>query len=376
MKEHRIILVLTTVLIMSIYAIACTLGVSGIVEPSSTWTMESGARVQGGWPGNPCVVELSDGTYRMYYGDCLLDYYPLGGIYKSAVSADGLTWTAESGVRLGNGNGGETGFVGSAEVIVLPDETYRMYYSRQYYDAGIGDYRSEFLSAVSADGLVWTKEPGIRLNYGGTYDSMRMEHIDVIKLPDGTYRMYYSGFDGTYYRILSAASADGLLWIKEAGVRIDVGGAYDSLHALSSVTLRIPDGRYIMFYCGHSETWVGQVLSAVSVDGLAWTKEDGIRIGHGSYTLVAPSAIVRLSGSLYRMYITADRFPIWDDRMVILSAIGSFFPISPVGGHSFPVEGGTAAAVGPFEAYLGVTATLTSVFISISRRAKRRTRNS
>jgi hypothetical protein len=131
MRGHQILVALITTLFVSIFTVACTLNVNASVEPSS-WTMESGIRLEDGWPGNPCVVRLPDGTYRMYVGNCLLEYYPLGGIYKSAVSADGLTWIMESGVRIGNGNGGEAGFIGSAEAIVLPDGTYRMYYSHPF----------------------------------------------------------------------------------------------------------------------------------------------------------------------------------------------------------------------------------------------------
>jgi hypothetical protein len=323
MGRQKILLLVTT-FVICIFAMMGTHIVNASVEPSSAWAMESGIRLEGGWPANPCIISLSNGTYRMYYTDVLLDLYPLGSIIKSATSLDGLTWVRDSGTRVGYGNGSEPGHAGSPEVVVLSDGTYRMYYSHEYYDSGIGDYRSEFLSAVSVDGLSWTKEAGIRVNFGGTYDSIRIEHIDLMILLDGTYRMYYSGYDGAHYRILSAVSSDGLTWTKEGGVRIDVGGAYDSLHALSSVTIRIPDGRYAMFYCGHSAEWAAQTLSAISTDGLTWIKEDGIRIERGSYTLVASSAIVKLSGDQFRMYITADRYPVWTNRTIILSAIGEF----------------------------------------------------
>ena len=59
---------------------------------AGTWTRESGIRVDGGVV--PYVVTLPDGSYRMYYrGD---------GI-SSALSTDGLTFTKESGSRLGPG---------------------------------------------------------------------------------------------------------------------------------------------------------------------------------------------------------------------------------------------------------------------------------
>jgi hypothetical protein len=233
-----------------------------------------------------------------------------------------------------------------------------MYYTHLYYDAGIGDYRGQILSAVSTDGLAWIKEPGIRINYGGTYDSISISSSGVIRLPDGTFRMYYDGYDGTHYRILSAVSVDGLVWTKEAGIRIDVGGTYDSLNANTPLPLMIADGTYMMFYCGSSAQWTGQILSAVSVDGLVWTKEAGIRIERGSYAVVVPSEIIQLSASQYRMYITADRYPVWQDRMRILSANGTIqFAIPPYGPKSSFTATPEAANVGQAIAFNGSTST-------------------
>lgn len=328
-------------MVTAFFAVGILMNVSASVEPSSTWTMEDGIRLEGGWSSNPSVVELSDGTYRMYYHDVILSYYPLGAVIKSALSADGLTWTRESGIRLGYGNGGETGHAGTPEVIVLQDGTYRMYFCHMYYDAGIAGYRGQILSAVSTDGLTWAKESGIRVNFGGMYDSIRIAHPDGIRLPDETYRMYYSGFDGTHYRILSAVSTDGLAWTKEGGVRIDVGGIHDTLHAIGALVVKVPDGRYIMFYTGEPIPFVGYILSAVSTDGLAWVKEDGIRIERGDYATVGAGDIIKLSGYQYRMYISADRYPVWEDRMRILSAIGMILPPPPpppVGGTTVSIE--------------------------------------
>lgn len=103
----------------------------------------------------------------------------------SAISSDGLTWTKESGIRIDGG--------GNPDVIELPDRTYRMYYESS----------NQILSATSTDGLTWIKESGIRLTTGGTYDSGQVHDPNVIKLSDGTYRMYYDGsvIGSSAYRI-------------------------------------------------------------------------------------------------------------------------------------------------------------------------------
>jgi hypothetical protein len=122
----------------------------------------------------------------------------------------------------------------------------------------------------SSNGLTWAKEEGIRVDYGGVYDSVHAYNPVVVRLPDGRYRMYYCGNDGTYWRILSAVSSDGLTWTKEEGIRVDYGGVYDSQGAVSSDVFKsqdgrpklFPDGRYRMYYQGSDGThW--RILSAI-----------------------------------------------------------------------------------------------------------------
>ena len=114
------------------------------------------------------------------------------GTYRilSAVSSDGLAWTKDSGIRILSPN------VTTGDTVILSDGTYRMYYSE-----GLGG--STIRSAVSSDGLTWIKESGIRINKDGVYDSSGASHPDIVELPDGTYRMYYGGWDGTTSYILT-----------------------------------------------------------------------------------------------------------------------------------------------------------------------------
>jgi len=96
-----------------------------------------------------------------------------------------------------------------------------MYY--QTFENGQGVFKS----ALSSDGLNWEPEPGTRLTGGGEFDPDNVVHPSVIALPQGGYRMYYDGeikkTDQEFiWRILSATSPDGLSWTKDEGVRIDV----------------------------------------------------------------------------------------------------------------------------------------------------------
>jgi hypothetical protein len=202
------------------------------------------------------VVTLPDGTYRMYYGSWRS--WPIGEHQRDpyigyASSRDGLKWTDE----------GETGLSGGwPRVIQLPDGRWRMYYGGH---PGIA-------VAISADGLVWQKETlsgiepsqvGVR-EYGG---------VDVVTLPDGTYRMYYSEvvpsdrFPVTgVSRIMSAVSEDGLNWQVEPGVRIDPLEGKEGPLAQHPRVITQPDGGYKMFYWTADST----IWSATSEDGLTW----------------------------------------------------------------------------------------------------------
>ena len=249
----------------------------------------------------------------MYHGDGFSAAgtgYPI--VIRNATSPDGLTWTKDPNILIGSGYGGEAGWVGTPETMVLSDGTYRMYYSNEKYPFGDPQW-GNIVSAVSPDGLTWTKEPNIRVDYGGPYDSLRVLSPDIMQLSDGTYRMYYAGYDyggDEHYRILSAVSADGLTWTKETGVRVDIGGTYDTLETASPEVIQLPDETYIMFYRGY-DGGTGRILSAVSTGGLAWTKEPGFRLepndlGIEGVASVAPGEIITLGDNEYRMYFSSD----------------------------------------------------------------------
>ena len=175
------------------------------------------------------------------------------------------------------------------------------------------------MSAISQDGRNFTAEAGVRVDNGGTHDSAVAGGPNIVKLPNGTLRMYYYGYSDRY-RILSAHSTDGLNWTKEEGVRLDAGpaGSYDSDGVVNSRVIRVAGGNYLMFYCGNGGSPAeNRILRAVSTDGLNFTKATGFCIeaaqltalGYGSFPSgVSPGDIVPLGGNKYRMYFTADRY--------------------------------------------------------------------
>lgn len=142
-----------------------------------------------------------------------------------------IDWTLEDGVRITEGV--------SSSTLKLADGTYRMYY------VGSGG----ILSATSSDGISFTKEAGMRIDLGasGEADSQQAVNPCVVELADG-YRMYYDGFDGTYRRVLSAVSSDGLTFTKE-GIRIETkDDAMDNGTASVPDAIRLADGTWLMAY--------------------------------------------------------------------------------------------------------------------------------
>lgn len=218
------------------------------------------------------IIKIADGRYRAFYHDGPSDV-------KSAISTDGKNFTLEPGARI---NGGVM-----PSLVQLDDGRWRMYYASG----------GELKSAVSQNGLDFSEEPGARLAKGGPNDLDRygVVHPRVLRLPDGSYRLYYDGQFregmGPFWRIMSARSQDGLTWVKDSGSRIGVdtdpnndGDESDSrevdtleqfkFELASHGLVRYEDGKFIMYFNA-----VGGPLSrsgiwrATSMDGLDFTVE-------------------------------------------------------------------------------------------------------
>lgn len=198
------------------------------------------------------VITLEDGRYRMYFHQETR--------MKSAISQDGRTFTIEDGVRL----------QGSMPALIkLSDGRWRMYY--QTLEGGQGVFKS----AVSNNGLAWTLESGVRLAPGGTYDPDNIVHPTVIALPQGGYRMYYDGEvtktqQEFTWRILSATSEDGLTWIKDDGVRINVDEEPLEADLVWSSHAGYDDltGTYELYFSVQSPEGKDGIYLATSKDGL------------------------------------------------------------------------------------------------------------
>jgi hypothetical protein len=199
-------------------------------EPRFEWTEDSGTRVSDG--SVPYIQKLKDGRYRLYYCGP-------GGIL-SALSTDGLAFEKEGGVRLAPvpGAGNPESIVCDATLVDLPGGRVRMYYKGSNGPGGPGQALHKVFSATSPDGLSFQRE-GLRIDSEQTGDRGWASVPEAFVLPDGRVRLYYvSGDFEAQGGIMSALSSDGLSFTKEAGARAK--GLVDP-----AVT-RLPDGRYLM----------------------------------------------------------------------------------------------------------------------------------
>lgn len=243
-------------------------------QPVSGWTKEEGIRIEGGVP---YIVARPEGGYRLYY--CRAE-----GIF-SAVSEDGLTFTEEPGVRISGGC--------DPTIVKLEDGRYRMYYKVEL------DMDTHVIhSAVSNDGLSWVKE-GLRFQNMDAPCHGWTSVPDAVRLPDGRVRIYFV-CDKMLNAVASIISHDGLNFTLEEGLRLE--------RAVDPNVIRLPDGSYRMFYATAPEGLPvvppNRIYTARSRDGLDWTVEGEILRAGGPYDpemVVDPSVIALPSGN-YRLY--------------------------------------------------------------------------
>jgi len=157
---------------------------------------------------------------------------------------------------------------------------------------------------------------GVVLDIGapGSADSVYARFPNVLRDSDGTYKMWYSGFDGSRNRILYATSTDGIAWTKH-GVVIDVLISPWNFDSVASQSVMKIDGTYHMWfaagYWNVPPAGSVQIYHATSADGAAWTVED-VALVHGppgSWDSVSAHfpAVVRDSSGTYWLYFTG-----WD----------------------------------------------------------------
>lgn len=213
---------------------------TGSVGPSPFTVTDIGQRLDGD-AADPTAVVLPDGRVRVYVA---------GPPPASYISTDGVRFTPEPGERVDRRIAGP-----HKRIFRLPDGRWRMFFNTlpQAATKGLG-------SAISSDGLTFTVEPGLRITLAdaGVSPHPDLSVGDVVPIPDGKYRMYFSSFTLGDRRpnttgdpnefVKSAVSSDLFTWAVEPGVRVGPGSQRLTGSAEHPAALLNSDGSVSLFY--------------------------------------------------------------------------------------------------------------------------------
>ena len=156
------------------------------------------------------------------------------------------------------------------------------------------------------------REPGWRLGPGsaGADDREAGGAADpsLLVLPDGRVRIYYTAVDAAGRRaVASATGADGLLLVRDDGLRLDADTG-DGAGAWAPSALRVGPGQVRLYYVTEDDEGREEVRSALSDDGLTFALEEGARLpaDHGGAAGVShPEVQARVGGGV-RLYHTTE----------------------------------------------------------------------
>jgi predicted GH43/DUF377 family glycosyl hydrolase len=255
------------------------------VPVETNWTKESGLRVPGAV--STSCIKLANGSYRIFY--------PSENGIKSSISTDGLNFVPEDGFRIKAGSAGAYDVNGAKD----PDVVTETGFWRMYYTAIGPDNKHRVMSATSSDGLTWTKEPGLRINYSASYDQLA-DVPSVVKVSANSYKMYFVYDWYGDNSIKGATSTDGLNW-----TIVNVTGFLTD--CMDPEVVNGDNGSLIMFFAAPRYFVSNEpmdIYKATSTDGLSWTvvgrtiqpekTEEG--------ELVGDPDVIQLAEGSYRMY--------------------------------------------------------------------------
>lgn len=317
-----------------------------------SWTRDLGARVDGSRDLDsaklqaPCIVRLTGGGYRLFYTAVGpgKPYPNCQGYILSAVSDDGVNFEKEEGIRLAP----EPDVPYRSLRLLAPSVTeYASGKWRMYIEArGPADRPTVITSALSSNLIDWEHEEGIRLGAAARLGGPR-----YLKLPDGRGRLYCFGSDAEGREgVVSAITADGVSFELEPGLRLKAKQSeLDScgITAAEVIAPKTPDDPWTMVYSAWQDAPPGtevplhpahdpnaeadgmsadfaaasiaadmagfrsRIFIAHSSDGLSWKRAGCVveGAGYGEEGIDAVHAedmsLVELDGGAYRMYYAA-----------------------------------------------------------------------
>ena len=228
------------------------------------------------------VAVIKDGPlFRMYFSgrNTAAEKYKIG----YGESFDGFTWDLSKSIYINLGASGtfDDTELNSPGVMMGNDGVIMMYYQ------GNDATDTEVGLTVSMPWLLRPNPPSNKLlGTGTTYDDVHLEDPSVFKHPSGVYNMYYGSYGGGSYpysisRATSTSPSSG--WGKytlNPVLSRGSSGAWDD-DMLSSPCVIFDQGLYKMWFSGYDGT-VWKIGYATSNDGNAWTKYGSNPVHSGS----------------------------------------------------------------------------------------------
>jgi predicted GH43/DUF377 family glycosyl hydrolase len=251
---------------------------------------------------SPTVIK-DNGTYKMWYSG----NDGSNGRIHYATSTDGINWDKHGVVVPLGASGSTDDYYAFTPTVIKDNGTYKMWYSG--HDGS--NWRIHY--ATSTDGINWDKHGVVvPLGASGSTDDFYTEASAVIK-DNGTYKMWYSGKDGSNYRTHYATSTDGINWDKH-GVVVPLGasGSTDDVHTYTPAVIK-DNGTYKMWYAGKNGS-NGRIHYATSTDGINWDKH-GVVVPLGAsgstddYYVYTPT-VIKDNGT-YKMWYSGSDGSSW-----------------------------------------------------------------
>lgn len=232
-----------------------------------------------------------NGEYMMYYtGGSSTG--ASGLLYQTglATSTDLIHWTKYEGnpvLRYGPRGAWDHEKVVPGSVLVMPDGTFRMYYSATGGGVWGWPYRSGL--ATSDDGIHWDRYSGKPiLDIGPNDNHMVLDYAIKIGPTDWIMMYEISGTGhGGLVCALATSSDDGWTWTKASlpdyYALIPSPGQWDSGHVANPKPMKLGQNMYLVGYNGASSSEDYKLGIAVSFDGIHWHKYAGnpILVGDG-----------------------------------------------------------------------------------------------
>ncbi len=195
-------------------------------------------------------------------------------IYVSWAQGDGINWTKDASnpvLQIGSSGSWDDDVIADPTVL-FDGEIYKMWYS----GSDGSNYRIGY--ATSEDGVNWTKysgNPVLNLGLSGSWDDADVERPVV--LFDGlNYKMWFSASDGSTNSIGYATSQDGITWTKYSGnpvMNVGTSGSWDD-NDIYGPSVIYEDHMFKMWYLGNNSSSYA-IGYATSQDGINWSKYSG-----------------------------------------------------------------------------------------------------